>query len=71
MNDTRIRGRIKSLKANYGFIEGIDGTDYFFHWSFLNSATKTFKQLAEGDTVELLPEVLGDKIRARDVVALD
>jgi cold shock CspA family protein len=67
----RIRGRIKSLKVNYGFIEGIDSTDYFFHWSFLNHSSKTFKKLEEGDTVEFIPKIEDDKPKAMDIVSVD
>lgn len=70
-NGTKIRGRIKSLKKNYGFIGGADGIDYFFYWSFLSEKTKTMKQLEVGTTVEFKPEKFEDKLRARDIVAID
>lgn len=66
-----IRGRIKSLKTNFGFIEGADGTDYFFHWTMLATTSKTFRQLEEGFTVEFRPEVVDDKPRAQDIISID
>jgi len=67
----KMRGRIKSIKKNYGFIGGIDGKDYFFHWTFLGIKTKTFNQLIIGGTVEFIPELVEDKHRARDIDTLD
>lgn len=67
----KMRGRIKSIKRNFGFIGGIDSRDYFFHWTYLSSNTKTFNQLKVGDTVEFIPEKADDKDRAREVVAVD
>lgn len=66
-----MRGRVKSLKRNFGFIGGRDSKDYFFHWTYLSSTTKTFKQLNVGDTVEFIPEKSDDKDRARDIIAID
>lgn len=67
-----IRGRIKSLKKNYGFIGGSDGNDYFFYWSWLSDTTKTMNQLSVGTTVKFKPELSEDKrLRARDIVAID
>lgn len=71
MDTAKIRGRIKSIKKNYGFIGGIDSKDYFFHWTYLSPTGKTFKQLEVGTTVEFTPERAEDKDRARDVVAID
>jgi cold shock CspA family protein len=67
----KMRGRIKSVKKNYGFIGGMDSRDYFFHWTYLSPATKTFNQLKVGDTVEFIPEKADDKDRAREIIALD
>jgi cold shock CspA family protein len=70
-NGNTIRGRIKSIKKNFGFIGGIDSKDYFFHWTYLNEKTKTFNQLAVGTTVEFTPENSDGKDRARNIVAVD
>jgi cold shock CspA family protein len=67
----KLRGRIKSIKKNYGFIGGIDSKDYFFHWTYLSPQGKTFNQLSVGTTVEFIPERAEDKDRAREIVALD
>lgn len=67
----RIRGRIKGLKRNYGFIGGIDSKDYFFHWTSLNQETKTFNQLTIGTTVEFVPDYSDNKNKATDIVAID
>jgi cold shock CspA family protein len=66
-----IRGRIKSIKKNFGFIGGIDSKDYFFHWTYLAPTTKTFNQLSIGTTVEFIPENSDGKDRARNIVAVD
>lgn len=71
MDMVRIRGRIKSVKKNYGFIGGMDNIDYFFHWTFLSKESKTFNQLSVGDTVEFQPELCEDKNRARDILTID
>lgn len=68
---TKMRGRIKSLKKNYGFIGGIDSRDYFFHWTYLSPMSKTFNQLTQGTTVEFIPEKADDKDRAREIIAID
>ena len=69
--NSRIRGRIKSLKRNYGFVGGADGVDYFFYWTYLNDKTKTMNQLTVGTTVEFKPTKEEDKMRAKDIIALD
>lgn len=67
-----MRGRIKSIKKNFGFIGGSDGNDYFFHWSMLSEMTKTFNQLSIGNTVEFKPEITDDKkLRAQQIIAID
>ena len=66
-----IRGRVKSIKKNFGFIGGIDSKDYFFHWTYLSEKSKTFNQLAVGTTVEFIPENVDGKDRARNIVAVD
>lgn len=71
MTNSRIRGRIKGLKRNYGFIGGIDSKDYFFHWTALSTNTKTFNQLTIGTTVEFIPDYSNDKNKATDIVAID
>jgi len=70
----KMRGRIKSIKKNYGFIGGQDSKDYFFHWTFLcvSKECKTFNQLAVGTTVEFVPEKAeNDQDRAREIVSID
>jgi cold shock CspA family protein len=67
----KMRGRIKSLKKNYGFIGGSDAKDYFFHWSFLADSTKTFSQLEVGNTVEFIPMMEQEKARATQIIAVD
>ena len=48
------RGYIKRLVAdeNYGFIQGVDGNEYYF--SMTNVAHPHFSQLAVGDVVEFM-----------------
>jgi len=66
-----IRGRIKSLKKNYGFIQGENGVDHFFHWTFLVKESKTFNKLQVGDTVDFIPKQMEDKVHATEIKTLD
>ncbi|HSW70467.1 MAG TPA: ribosome-associated translation inhibitor RaiA [Gammaproteobacteria bacterium] len=72
------RGEIKTHEAllhgfivrlfpeeNYGFIQGQDGNEYYF--SATNVASKTFNQLAVGDTVGFLTESGNEGLQARRV----
>lgn len=70
-NSNKMRGRIKSLKRNHGFVGGHDGHDYFFYWTFLSPNTKTFNQLAVGTTVEFVPETVDGRRRAQNIIAID
>ncbi len=49
----------------YGFIKGQDGNEYYF--SATNVASKTFNQLAVGDTVFFLTEPGSEGLQARRV----
>lgn len=50
----------------YGFIEGIDGHDYYF--SVTNVSYPHFDQLAIGDAVEYIAETLKDGRQAQHVI---
>lgn len=54
--DRRIRGRVVRLNKGFGFIEGEDGRDYFFHWSELSKFSKHFRNLVAG------PNGTGDQV---------
>lgn len=69
--DNNMRGRIKSLKKNYGFIQGENGIDHFFHWTFLVKESKTFNKLSVGDTVDFVPKKIEDKDHATEIRTLD
>lgn len=47
-----MNGDFRKLKDGYGFIAGLDGIDYFFHWSGLSKFTKQFRYCKEGEKVE-------------------
>ena len=72
-----MRGRVKSKKETYGFINGIDGKDYFFYWSHVSELSKkTFKQIEVGDTVNFEPVIVKDKDgndreQAKDIKSID
>jgi ribosomal subunit interface protein len=52
-------------EENYGFIKGQDGNEYYF--SATNVASKTFHQLAVGDTVQFMSEAGNEGLQARRV----
>jgi ribosomal subunit interface protein len=54
------------LEEGYGFIDGIDGNEYYF--SLTNVAHPHFKQLAIGDTVQFLTQLQGDGWHAQHVI---
>jgi len=48
-----LKGTIRHLlyDRGFGFVEGDDGYDYFFHWTAVNRKCKQFRNLKEGDKV--------------------
>jgi ribosomal subunit interface protein len=50
----------------YGFIEGIDGNEYYF--SITNMSNTDFNKLSIGDAVEYTPEMTNDGHQAQHVV---
>jgi cold shock CspA family protein len=54
-DDRRMMGKIARLNAGFGFIEGSDGRDYFFHWTELDKFSKQFRNLKEHESVEFTP----------------
>lgn len=50
----------------YGFIEGMDGTEYYF--SVTNVSHPSFKQLCIGDAVEYTPEPVNDGWQAHHII---
>jgi CspA family cold shock protein len=50
---TNLVGVVRHLlyDRGFGFVEGSDGYDYFFHWTALNRKTKHFRNLKEGEKV--------------------
>jgi CspA family cold shock protein len=59
-------GTIRTLKTanGFGFIEGADGEQYFFH----RSAALEFDSLIAGDTVKFIPSQGPKGLRAESVV---
>lgn len=56
----------KIVEEGYGFIEGHDGTEYYF--SVTNASYPNFNQLAIGDSVEFIPEHFSDGWQAHKVI---
>ena len=69
--DRRMDGKILRLNKGFGFIEGTDGRDYFFHWSELNKFSKPFRNLYAGDVVNFQPGSTNDGLRAFDIKTLE
>jgi cold shock CspA family protein len=44
-------GSFRKIKLGYGFIAGVDGIDYFFHWSNLSKFTKQLRYCVENEPV--------------------
>jgi len=69
--DRRLDGRIVRLNKGFGFIEGTDGRDYFFHWSELTKFSKQFRNLSPGDKVQFQPGRTDTGLRAFSVETTD
>ena len=67
-HEETLHGRVVRLmnKDGYGFIEGIDGNEYYF--SMTNVAHPGFNQLMIGDRVEFIAEQVNDGQQAHRVV---
>jgi|SRR5579885_637772 ribosomal subunit interface protein len=55
-----------NTKEGYGFIEGVDGNEYYF--SITNVSYPKFAQLCIGDAVEYIAETLNDGRQAQHVI---
>lgn len=66
-HDVITRGFVKRLflEEGYGFIEGSDGNEYYF--SELNTGNLNFANLAVGDAVEFIPQVMSNGLHAHHV----
>jgi cold shock CspA family protein len=69
--EKRLDGKIVRLNKGFGFIEGIDGRDYFFHWSELTKFSKQFRNLQPGDQVQFQPGRTDTGLRAFAVETVD
>lgn len=69
--DRRANGKIIRLNKGFGFIEGDDGRDYFFHWSELSKFSKHFRNLAPGDSVTFQPGRTEEGPRAYAIETVD
>lgn len=65
--DRRLTGKVIRLNKGFGFIEGIDGRDYFFHWSELDKFSKQFRNLNVGEEVNFQPGSTDDGPRAFNI----
>ena len=63
-----MHGRVARMlpQEGYGFIEGVDGNEYYF--SITNVSYPQFSQLAVGDTVEYFTEQQGEGRQALHIV---
>lgn len=66
----RMDGKIIRLNKGFGFIEGIDGRDYFFHWTELDKFSKQFRNLNIGEAVNFQPGSTDDGPRAFSIKTL-
>ena len=62
--DRRMNGKVIRLNKGFGFIEGIDGRDYFFNWTELDKFSKQFRNLSVGEQVNFQPGSTDDGPRA-------
>jgi ribosomal subunit interface protein len=67
LHDIVMRGHIARIihQEGYGFIEGIDGNEYYF--SMTNVTHPSFEQLSIGDAVEYIPQTVNDGRQANRV----
>lgn len=51
---TGLTGTLRHMlyDRGFGFVEGSDGYDYFFHWTAVSRKCKQFRNLKEGDVVK-------------------
>ena len=69
--DRRMKGRVVRLNNGFGFIEGEDGKDYFFHFSELSKFSKHFRNLDVGDNVDFQVGRSDRGPRAYDIVTIE
>jgi len=62
--DRRMDGKVVRLNKGFGFIEGVDGRDYFFHWTELDKFSKQFRNLKVNELVSFQPGATDDGPRA-------
>lgn len=59
-------GKIVRLFEDYGFIEDINGTEYYFHDTHL--ANNNFQELIVGAEVHFIEDIAGDTLQAHHVI---
>jgi cold shock CspA family protein len=69
--DRRLKGKILRINEGFGFIEGENGIDYFFHWTELTRFSKKFSYLKQGDLVEFQPGRTDSGPRAFQILATE
>lgn len=72
VEERRMSGKIVRLNSakGFGFIEGEDNRDYFFHWTELDKFSRVFKSLKKDDPVEFNPGSTSQGLRAYSVRTL-
>lgn len=65
--DRRMNGKIVRLNQGFGFIEGEDGRDYFFHWTELDKFAIQFRNLRQGQSVDFQPGSTSQGPRAYNI----
>lgn len=65
-HDEVMHGHVARIREDegYGFIEGVDGNQYYFSVT----TAREFSKLAIGDAVEYIPEPISDGWQARHVI---
>lgn len=66
VHETVLHGTVVRLFEDYGFIEGTNGIEYYFHDNHLTN--NHFEQLAIGAEVNFIEAVAGDSLQANHVM---
>ena len=68
-------GKVSRINKGFGFIEGDDGRDYFFHWKNVDRFSRQFRAMKIGDKVQFVkatdPEDLKKGPKALEVYCLE
>jgi cold shock CspA family protein len=63
-------GTFRKIKLGYGFIAGVDGIDYFFHWTNVSKFTKQLRYCQEGEKVTFDVQISERGPRATNILVV-